>query len=96
MFDEKIFDFREFDFYYSPDTIIYFAPKFSKIVYAIEKEGIHSAISFNHQKQNYENNSSSRTVLQRRKNHLEGGERFSGSLFYRYLAPNGAKEKCET
>ena len=44
VYDSKIDDFHPFDFYHSPDTVIFYAPKFSKIIYTIDKEGIHPAI----------------------------------------------------
>ena len=35
---------NSFDFYYSPDSIIYYSPKFSDIIYSIDKDGFHPAI----------------------------------------------------
>ena len=44
LYDNKISDFREFDFCYSPDTVIYFAPKLSKIIFSIDRKGVHPAL----------------------------------------------------
>jgi hypothetical protein len=50
MEDEKEFhatnllDYGSHDFYYSPDGIIYYSPKFSEIIFAIDKNGVKPAI----------------------------------------------------
>ena len=35
---------RSYDFFYSPDSIVYFSPKFSELIYSIDNEGVHPAI----------------------------------------------------
>jgi hypothetical protein len=48
--DKKILDgmglinFSSYDFYYSPDSLIYYSPKFSEIIYSIRKDGVYPAI----------------------------------------------------
>jgi len=37
-------DSNPFDFYHSPDSIIFYAPTFSKIIFSIDNEGIHPVI----------------------------------------------------
>jgi len=44
LYDSKIIDQHPFDFYHSMDSIIYYAPKFSNIVFSIDNDGIRPAI----------------------------------------------------
>jgi hypothetical protein len=39
-----IINFSTFSFYYSPDNITYYSPKFSEIIYSITKDGVYPAI----------------------------------------------------
>jgi hypothetical protein len=40
----SLLNYSSFDFYYSPDSIIYYSPKFSEIIYSIDTNGIRPAI----------------------------------------------------
>jgi hypothetical protein len=42
--DLSLLNFSAYDFYYSPDSIIYYSPKFSEIIYFIDENGIRPAI----------------------------------------------------
>ena len=39
-----IANYGNYDFYYSPDSIVYYSPKFSEIIFSIDKDGLHPAI----------------------------------------------------
>jgi hypothetical protein len=44
LYDIDIVNFNSHYFYYSPDNITYYSPKFSKIIYSIGKDGVRPAI----------------------------------------------------
>jgi hypothetical protein len=44
LYDSDISDFNIYDFYFSPDSIIYYSPKFSEIIYSIGENGVRPAI----------------------------------------------------
>jgi hypothetical protein len=39
-----IINFSSYSFYYSPDNVTYYSPKFSEIIYSITKDGVYPAI----------------------------------------------------
>ncbi|GHS93853.1 hypothetical protein FACS1894207_1000 [Bacteroidia bacterium] len=42
--DISLLNFSAYDFYYSPNHLVYYSPKFSEIIYSIDKDGVCPAI----------------------------------------------------
>ena len=42
--ESDITNFNSYKFYYSPDSIVYYSPKFSEIIFSIDGDGTHPAI----------------------------------------------------